>query len=225
MKKAFLVAFCAMLLFATACTKAEDSAPEETPEGSIVETEVPAGFKQETVTFPASEAEKTEDNAEIFEIEPFTVTFVIPENWELKLPEDGEKTYAWSLWSPVNIYQDGVCIGSIAYNTFTVYPEADGAYRSVYNQIMLSPHVTWDNDYTPIITTEAGEIATCEVRYDATGYSAAFPGETALAESETVYNKGVLAYNTEKLVYIGIQIEANAVSAEEFNTIAESIQL
>lgn len=225
MRKILPFVFCAMLLFTTACANTENSSPEETPEGSVVKTEVPEGFKQETITFPASETEKTEDNAEIFEIDPFDVTLIIPENWELRLPEEGEKTYAWSLWSPINIYQDGVCVGSIAYNTFTVYPEADGAYRSVYNQIMLSGHTTWDNDYTVIRTTDVGEVATCEVSYDVTGYSAAFPNETPLADGEMVYNKGVLAYNTEKLVYIGIQIEAEVVSDEALVLIAESIQI
>lgn len=179
---------------------------------------IPVNFVSQTITFPANEIGKTEYSDAIFDIDPFTVELLIPESWQLKTP-DSEENIAWGLFSPIGIYQNNVLIGSIGYNTFEVYEDAGDNPRAIYHQIMSGSVTSWDVDYTPVFQTETTCTATCKVRHQV-------PKDgQAMAAAETKYNQGILSYDKELLVYIGIEINEGMITSKNLWAIAKSVKL
>lgn len=181
-----------------------------------------------SIQFPASQAERTEYNKEIFDIEPFFANLSLPNGWTVSLPSNGEQTYCPLLWSPLNIYDEsGKMVGTIAFNTFTPYEEEiDRAeyYKTVYSAIRLSSAVIWD-DYTPLAASPdmSFEAAVCTVTAKTAYDEYALGGQLANA-AETTY-KGILAYDKNLSVYVAVQLDDDAADDITARKIAQSITL
>lgn len=174
------------------------------------------------VWFPASLDNLTEYNAQIFAVEPFQVSIKLPEGCALSTdfldPASGQAG-----WSPVEIQKDGQVVGIMDYNVFELYPDGPaihepGFYRMVYNQLMLNNQNCWDNDYTVVSQTDVSENATVQI-------STIEDYGNGRADNPVHYQPGVLAYNTELLVYINIALEPEVFTDQELNDIAASIRL
>ncbi len=178
----------------------------------------PVSSKTTTVTFPAYSGGQTEYNVYKYDIKPFSVTMELPRGWTVREPEDTEQSGS-SLFTPMHIYSGNTYKGYIAYNTFTIYDETtDGNYyRMVYNELMLGSVENWDNAYTPVNETEAGETATCRL-----SVVQLEEGKSA-AESIAREYPAILSYNKDLLVYVAVQFEESAVSGEQLTEIAKSI--
>lgn len=174
-------------------------------------------YHNTTIEFPASTYQKTENNAAIFDIEPFALHLNIPIDWELKVPESDSEVQS-DLWSPVGIYKNDVLIGSIGYNTFDYYPEAGDNPVAVYGQLMLGSIVNWNNDYTQVKKSNTLNTATCKI-----ARTQVEPGMAAA--SSIVYSQGILAHDNELLVYIGIEIDEGVLTSEELEMLVGSISL
>jgi hypothetical protein len=177
-----------------------------------------AEYRDATIEFPASAYQRTEHNAAIFDVEPFALQMRVPADWELIAPE-AEGEVRSDLWSPVGIYKDSALIGSIGYNTFVYYPEAEGNPVAVYNELMLGSIANWNNDYEPVRESGALNTATCKI-----ARTQMEPGVSA-AEAPVAYSWGVLAHDNELLVYVGIEIDEGAVTDDELEALAESISM
>ena len=164
------------------------------------------------IIFPAHELNKTEHNAEIFDIEPFKLTLELPSGWTIIIPENKDELKGG--FSSVNIYNNDY-IGCISYNTFIIYEGTteENFYRSVYNQLMLGSMVNWDFDYTPVKEDENNCAATCKIM------------QKLPNQNEPSYSPGILAYNKDLLVYISIAFDEDTVTDDELKSIAESITL
>ncbi|MDE7203671.1 MAG: M56 family metallopeptidase [Lachnospiraceae bacterium] len=172
------------------------------------------------VQFPAHAFDKTEYNAQIFEIAPFTMQITLPENWSLVCPqneEDANKGGAGG-FSPVLIYEGDQLLGSICYNTFEVPQEGEYGIEhvAIYNQLMLGAHVNWNNEYQTVMESETKCTATCKIRID------------DLDTREEKFYLGILSYDKELGVYVAIDFIAGEFGDEDMNVVTEvakSIQI
>ncbi len=179
---------------------------------------VPAGFAWQAVTFPANDIGKTQYSGKVFDIAPFTLELLLPDGWTLKTPE-AEGDAAWGLFSTVGIYQGEVRIGSMGCNTFQLYEDAGDNPRAVYSQIMTGSVVSWEEDYTPVVQSEAACTATCRIRRQV-------PKDgQAMAAAKTQYSRGILSYDKNLLVYVGIQLEEGVIADKSLWAIAKSVKL
>ena len=224
----------ALAIFLAACNSGNavpdentaETAPEsisETPQNSdteqesIQENSEPVqgnSYSPNEIIFPAHEMDKTEYNAQIFEIPKFTASFDLPTGWTTGIPNEGEKRFSDLLWSPVNIYdENGEVAGTAAFNTFIIYDDTteENFHRMVYNQLMLGSVINWEEEYVPVKTDSNGEIAVVRIR------------DMDLETGEPIYYPAILAYDSDLLVYIGIQFDVGAVTEQQLFDIAESI--
>lgn len=171
--------------------------------------------KTAQVTFPAYEDNRTEYNAKIFDVSPFTLSIDLPSGWSIQSPGNQTVPDVGPGFSPVNIMDGDKAVGSIDYNIFELYEDTtpDNFYRSVYNQLMLGSVVNWDNDYTPVKEDGTSCCATCKVYV-----------RNPETNAETYY-PAILAYNKDLLVYVNIAFEEGAVDEETLSAIAESVRL
>lgn len=171
------------------------------------------------LTFPVSEAEKNEYNKAIFEIDPFSICFELPNGWTTGDYDPQAETYLYNgVWSRVGIYdENGQCLGAIGYNTFGPDEGADGEPMAIYNQIALGNDYQFNvkNTYTVVANSSTGETATVDVYY-----SPVFDGASGVEKT----NRGILAYDSEKLVYVAFEFDSTSVSDEVVTDIADSIE-
>lgn len=188
-----------------------------------LETEQVKTEHSETVEFPAYQDGKTEQNCVIYETKPFKVMFDLPIHWKISMPIEEDRKPSL-LFTPMNIVCENQHIGTIGFYTYTPYegddvPEAD-YYKTVYSNLRLGSQCFWD-PYTPIKTTDTMEAGIATVNYMDPAEIENHPG--AMADVPWKEVPGILAYDNEKLVYIGIQFVENAVTDEQLNAIAQSI--
>jgi len=172
------------------------------------------------VLFPAYEEGKTEHNAFLYEIDPFTMRFEMPEDWELRLPDPQER----SMGTPVLLEQKGEVIGSVSYSVFQLYdgweqmPKGD-LWQMVYSDIRLGSVSMWD--YDRVVRHEGNAesaIATHVWKEPVDGQSAAAWPEKS--------EPGVLFYDLDRKVYVMISFaEGKAPEDSVLEQMAMSIQL
>lgn len=176
-----------------------------------------------TVKFPAYQDGKTEQNCVIYDTEPFEVTLDLPIQWEISIPMEDERKPGL-LFTPMEIVCENERMGTIGFYTYTPYEEDDipeeDYYKTVYSNLRLGSQCFWD-PYTPIKTTDTKETGIATVNYLDPAEIENHPG--AMADVPWIEVPGILAYDNEKFVYIGIQFEENAVTDDQVNAIAQSI--
>lgn len=178
-----------------------------------------------SVTFPAYQEGQNESNTQIYDTAPFTATLSLPDGWETRLPEEGDREGGGPFYTKVDFYQGEAYMGFIGFNTFT---PADGEvpqedyYKTVYPELRLSSFFQWE-PYQPVKTDETGEAAVCTVSYKDPGEIDKHPG--AMASVPVIEVPGVLCYNKELKVYVGLQFAQGAVSDEQARQIAMSLAL
>lgn len=168
-------------------------------------------LKATEIQFPAHELSRTPYNAQVLDIEPFTLHLSLPENWSVQLPDAAEN--AVHGFSPLYLVSGDARIGELDYNTFAVPADTTDAnfYRAVYGQLMNSNHVTWDCEYKPVKQDAVSAAATCKIWSD-------LPDRDA-----PTLSPGILAYNTDLQVYVNLSFAPDAVSDETLEQIAKSI--
>lgn len=176
------------------------------------------------VWFPTSFDNRTEHSAAIYDIEPFRMSIELPEGCvitsDFEDPDDAQ-----SGWSPLDIQLNGHSVGTADYNIFEIYPGSPpihegNFYRMVYNQLMLGNQGNWDNGYTVVKQDDTSENAVTKISYiDPEVYGSGRPPEP----DEISYQPGILAYNTELLVYVNIRLDDGVFTEEQIEDIARSI--
>jgi len=171
------------------------------------------------VNFPVSDKGKTEHNAAIYEVEPFTVSMELPNGWTLSERENPEAfngNFALlGVWSIVDIYNaNNECIGAMGYNIYEIYEGAEDVPQAIYNQIALGNNYQFDEreKYTIVRETDYGTTATANVYYSAN-----------INNGEEMNNKGIVSYNRDFLTYIAIEFAHDMITEEQLKNIAYSI--
>lgn len=190
--------------------------------GGIVSSSAPrgAGTVQYRLTFPGNDAEKTEDNAAVFEITPFEVQFQLPPEWHLSGEVDGSYLHS-GLWSRVGIYHGDVCVGAVGYNIYDPDEVEDGEPMSIYSQIALGNDYQFNvrETYSVVAETQQYETATADVWY-APGFAGS--GDD---NEEGSTNYGILAYALDRPVYVAFEFDREALTEEKVAEIAASAAL
>lgn len=175
-----------------------------------------------TQRLPATFPNLTRYSAEIYGVEPFQVSIRLPEGCTLST-DFLDPEHARAGWSPVELQMDGRAVGVMDYNIFELYPDGPaihepGFYRMVYNQLMLSAQGNWDNDYTVVSQTGVSENAVTKIA-TVEDYG------NGRSDGPVRYSPGVLAYNTELLVYVNISLADGAFTGDQIADMAASITL
>ena len=174
----------------------------------------PESPSQGTLTFPAYQEGREDYNAAVYDIEPFRVALSLPEGWSVRVPPPEERRTSYA-FTPLWLYQGEEYAGSIAYNTFEIYPDVpeEGFYRMVYNQLMLGSVLNWDNEYRVVRDLGTGEVATVQIM------------ESQGAAGPMEKRPGILAYDRDRLVYVAIDLQNGRLSGQEVWELAESIEI
>ncbi|GHV11388.1 hypothetical protein FACS1894219_02440 [Clostridia bacterium] len=214
----------------TSATTLQVTSEEDTGETMFIEDMPVPGEHRYTLplTFPISEIGKTDDNASVFEIAPFTISVDLPTGWSLKeaeINQEGLHTLYSGAFSVVDFYdRSGAFVGSAGYNTFEVAEDSEYLPAEVYNQIGLG------NDYHFVVRDEdEGEFIQLEpngTTYTAVTdviYSDAFVKGLTDDSGEAFINKGILSYDRTKHVYVAFEFASDVFTQEELEEIAASI--
>lgn len=200
------------------CAGAQESSSQEQlleqPQAQVSE-ESPIQNQAE-VSFPA-------DGAEEDGIPSFQVELTLPQGWEIgALEEPLPSLFNDYLLTPMGLYEGETLKAFIGFNQFERYEEEipqEDFYKTVYPNLRLGSLYHWD-DYTPLNSWEGGENALASVYYKLD------PGDQSSAASwpETVV-PGLLCYDLERQVYVGIQFQEDAVTEEQIRSIGESLRI
>lgn len=185
--------------------------------------DTPEGFSRQGLFFPMSKFEKTEYNEAIFAVTPFPVDFLLPEGWTTRVSEDNETEnnphlLSAGAWSRVDILDaEGKAVGCIGYNLYEPYEGEEDNPAAIYSQIGLGNGYQFDvrEAYTPVAGSD------CHAAVTDVYYSAAFLGDQG---GEERINRGILAYDSERHLYIAAEFVSGALTEDQLTTIAASLR-
>jgi len=151
------------------------------------------------------------------ELNDMFAELIIPIEWELISPTIYDDI---ELLLSVNyIYKNNERIGWTGYYSYQIYYEAEDNYRSIFTDLMVSNHYNWDNNFNWIKKDDSSGTAVCKI------YKTLFENGKTAAESQIIYNSGILSYSKNLMRYIFIEIYEGFITDEEVQSIAESIKL
>lgn len=183
-----------------------------------------------SIEFPAY-SQRTEYNAEIFDIQPFYLYINLPDGWSVKQKSENDIKYPlMGAWSPLGIYNEkNEYIGAVGYNIYEDYEGSEEVPQAIYNQIALgngykfnaqsTPMEKDGTGYTPVIETSEGVTAITEV------YIADYLRDEYGYDKNRDYDKGILSYNKSLHTWIAIELDSEKVSEQQQLEMARSIKI
>ena len=216
MKRVLSLLLAAVMLLSGCSRKNEnwDVAPEQPPVTELEEADEEAGESipaqteeagPTAITFPADQEGKNEYNADIYATGPFSVQLQLPQGWTVEKPGEQQIDTTIPLFNQLLLVKDGQRMATMGFN---IYEDAGGVpaeqyYRVVYAGIRLGSTYFWNLDpYQPLSSWENGETALATVCYQ--DKEALDSGKSA-AEAQSIEVPGIVSYDRERKVYIGIQ--------------------
>ncbi|WMJ85218.1 M56 family metallopeptidase [Oscillospiraceae bacterium LTW-04] len=176
------------------------------------------------VSFPAH----SENESFAGKTEPFAAKFLLPNGWEVRQPnansDQGVGYFSSNFLIEMHLYHDDLFVGQIGFNGFEPYEgevPAEDYYKTVYSVLRLGSMYTWDA-YTPVNTTETFEAAVATVSYLNETEVEKHPG--AMPDVPVTEVPGVLAYDKNLKVYMGIQFIRDVVTQQQAEQIASSVR-
>lgn len=219
MKAALLALLLLLSVLSGGCSAPAADAPAES--SPVVET--PEAETPETTVL--SFAEYTPGKT-------LEVSLTLPEGWtaEMRDPLEPDQRPKYLTLGPVLAAElfngDGVAVGAIGADAYAETEGAEDLPQAIYSNLTLANHYNFsarppeeDGSYQPVRETETGETALTQVYYSPT-----MSQEVGYGEAER-YNKGILSYDRELLAYVAVDLDADLVSDEEAEQIAQSISL
>lgn len=224
-KKLFLPIAILLLIGITACSH---TVPEDAEgKGTMSSQELQAPIQPNIVsaTFPAYQDGENEYNRTVYQTAPFTVSMTLPEGWELRQPEEREQTTG-NFFTPLELFHGDEYKGCVGFNVYEPYdgdlPPED-YYKNVYSSLLLGSVNFWDG-YKPANTTATFEAAVATVNYKDPAELERHP-DAPMAEIPYIQAWGVLAYDKDLQVYVGIQFGEDAVTEDQAQEIAKSLSI
>ena len=167
----------------------------------------------EVLTFPAQAAQEGES---------FSVSFDLPEGWTARAREadagqdTGEPLALASVTSVYDLYDaQGGLAGAVGYSPYEPYEGERDAPAVVYATVRLGSVYRFDTDesYEVVKETDVGANAVMDVVRQVGG-----------AGGSTTLNRGVLAYDRERAVFVAFELDAGRVTAQQQRDIAASVE-
>ena len=167
----------------------------------------------EVLTFPAQAAQEGES---------FSVSFGLPEGWTARAREAdaGQEVHEpLALASVTSIYDlydaQGGLAGAVGCSPYEPYEGERDAPAVVYATVRLGSVYRFDTDesYEVVKETDVGANAVMDVVRQVGG-----------AGGSTTLNRGVLAYDRERAVFVAFELDAGRVTAQQQRDIAASVE-
>ena len=183
---------------------------------------------QQAVVFPVYQEENPENLPYIDQINStpkFQVKVDLPEGWRIgETPNSGKVDIPGSFYSTVLVYKGEEPAAYVGFNQFEPYQEEipqEDYYKTVYPELRLSSMFVWD-PYTTAAVWENGEAGVAEIWYKNPQEAEKNKSMAEIPEIETV---GVLAYNKELGVFVGIAFVPGTMELEQSKEIAKTISI
>ena len=165
------------------------------------------------LTFPAQAAQEGES---------FSVSFDLPEGWtaSAREPDAGQDVHEpLALASVTSIYDlydaQGGLAGAVGYSPYEPYEGERDAPAVVYAAIRMGSVYRFDTDesYEVVKETDVGANAVMDVVLQEGG-----------AGGSATLNRGVLAYDRDRAVFVAFELDAGRVTAQQQRDIAASVE-
>ena len=167
----------------------------------------------EVLTFPAQAAQEGES---------FSVSFDLPEGWTLRArePDAGQDVHEpLALASVTSVYDlydaQGGLAGAVGYSPYEPYEGERDAPAVVYAAIRMGSVYRFDTEesYEVVKETDVGANAVMDVVLQEGG-----------AGGSATLNRGVLAYDRDRAVFVAFELDAGRVTAQQQRDIAASVE-
>ena len=167
----------------------------------------------EVLTFPAQAAQEGES---------FSVSFDLPEGWtaSAREPDAGQDVHEpLALASVTSIYDlydaQGGLAGAVGYSPYEPYEGERDAPAVVYAAVRMGSVYRFDTDesYEVVKETDVGANAVMDVVLQEGG-----------AGGSATLNRGVLAYDRDRAVFVAFELDAGRVTAQQQRDIAASVE-
>lgn len=165
------------------------------------------------LTFPAQAAQEGES---------FSVSFDLPEGWtaSAREPDAGQDVHEpLALASVTSIYDlydaQGGLAGAVGYSPYEPYEGERDAPAVVYAAVRMGSVYRFDTDesYEVVKETDVGANAVMDVVLQEGG-----------AGGSATLNRGVLAYDRDRAVFVAFELDAGRVTAQQQRDIAASVE-
>lgn len=223
LKKSIIMLIFFLIIALNGCTftkniiNSEESRIQTNKNSLISENTTQSALNEKlSITFPVNEEGKNENNADIYNVSPFSIFLELPPGWGIDEKIETHEYDILPVFSKIGIVnQSGRLIGVIGYNIYKKYEGAEDEPSAIYNQIALGNAYHFDvrNTYEVIKETVNGTTALSPVYYAATINNG--------LEKE---NFGILSYNKNYLVYIAMEISREEAADNQIRDIANSIE-
>ena len=166
----------------------------------------------EVLTFPAQAAQEGES---------FSVSFDLPEGWtaSAREPDAGQDVHEpLALASVTSIYDlydaQGGLAGAVGYSPYEPYEGERDAPAVVYAAVRMGSVYRFDTEesYEVVKETDVGANAVMDVVLQEGG-----------AGGSATLNRGVLAYDRDRAVFVAFELDAGRVTAQQQRDIAASV--
>lgn len=154
--------------------------------------------------------------------ESFSVSFDLPEGWtaSAREPDAGQDVHEpLALASVTSIYDlydaQGGLAGAVGYSPYEPYEGERDAPAVVYAAVRMGSVYRFDTDesYEVVKETDVGANAVMDVVLQEGG-----------AGGSTTLNRGVLAYDRDRAVFVAFELDAGRVTAQQQRDIAASVE-
>ncbi|WP_303900364.1 hypothetical protein [Anaerotruncus colihominis] len=156
----------------------------------------------------------------------FQVEMALPAGWTVSQTPPGDVvSVPGDFYTPLSVCSGDEPIGYIGFNVFEPLggdiPQEE-YYKAVYPGLRLSSFFHWD-PYTAVATTDTAETGVAEIWYLDPNEIDKHPG--AAPDVPQLETYGVLSYDKQLRVYIGIAFLPGALDRAQAEAIAESVSL
>ena len=154
--------------------------------------------------------------------ESLSVSFDLPEGWTVRArePDAGQDVHEpLALASVTSIYDlydaQGGLAGAVGYSPYEPYEGERDAPAVVYAAVRMGSVYRFDTDesYEVVKETDVGANAVMDVVLQEGG-----------AGGSATLNRGVLAYDRDRAVFVAFELDAGRVTAEQQRDIAASVE-
>jgi hypothetical protein len=166
-----------------------------------------AANKSVSLTFPGEDAGT--------DISPFTVTLTLPSGWSLTDTATEDAFPIFPVLSKRGLSNaEEEAVGAIGFSPYEPVEGAEDDPRAIYSQIALGNDYKFNvrDMYTVIQENDDGETAITTVDYAA-----------SINNGAEKANRGIVAYNRDKRVYVAIELDSDSLSDEQAEAIAQSL--
>lgn len=200
------------------CTGAGETDASTAPQAQTVSIVFPAYTEPNPAQLPAVER--------INSAAKFQVELALPAGWTVgQTPPKDAVPIPGDFYTALSICSGDGPIGYIGFNVFEPFdgdiPQAE-YYKAVYPGLRLSSFFHWD-PYTAVKTTDTAETGVAEIWYLDPNEIDKHPG--AMPDVPHLETYGVLSYDKQLRVYIGIAFAPGVLDRAQAQTIAESVTL